>query len=115
MWTQDIGASSSFFQSSLGVRFLGVGAKIFNWLSFGYSGASVMLLYIYLINMVESADAHKREENKRLKAGTGPSIEEQQAKIGGELRFTKNPAYIKERQTIFEELFATQQKKYEGK
>lgn len=52
-------------------------------------------------------DTHKREEGKRLKAGTGPSVADGVHKIGGDLKFTKNPAYIPERQKIFEELFAT--------
>ena len=65
--------------------------------------------------MVESLqDTHKREEGKRLKAGTGPSIADDSHKIGGDLKFSKNPAFIKERLAVFEQLFQTQQKKYEG-
>ena len=45
--------------------------------------------------MVEpSQDTHKREENKRLKSGTGPSIADDASKIGVDLKFTKNPAYL---------------------
>jgi len=59
--------------------------------------------------MVEpSQDTHKREENKRLKAGTGPSIADDSSKIGGELKFTKNPAYLEPRKKLFDELFAIQ-------
>jgi hypothetical protein len=48
--------------------------------------------------MVEpSEDTHKRMEGKRLKEGTGPSIGGDVSKIGGELKFQKNPAYIQER------------------
>lgn len=66
--------------------------------------------------MVEpSSQAHQREEGKRLKAGTGPSIEDSAAKIGGVLKFEKNPAFISQRHAIFQELYEAQQKKYEGK
>lgn len=47
--------------------------------------------------MVEPSHDHKREDGKRLKAGTGPSIADDSNKIGGDLKFTKNPQYIKER------------------
>jgi hypothetical protein len=67
--------------------------------------------------MVEAShqDTHKREENKRIKQGTGHLIAEDSTKIGGELRFSKNPQFIKDRLAVFEQLFAVQQKKYEGK
>lgn len=57
--------------------------------------------------MVEALqDTHKREEGSRLKAGAGPLIGGDVNKIGGDLKFNKNPAFIKERRTIFDELFA---------
>lgn len=40
---------------------------------------------------------HKREEGKRLKAGTGHSVADGVNKIGGVLKFSKNPSYIQER------------------
>lgn len=50
-------------------------------------------------------EEHKRQENKRLKEGTGASIKEDVVKIGGQLKFEKNPKYIEERKKIFDELF----------
>jgi hypothetical protein len=49
--------------------------------------------------MVEpsSGAEHKRQEGKRLKEGTGPSVGGDVHKIGGDLKFHKNPAYIAER------------------
>jgi hypothetical protein len=52
--------------------------------------------------MVEPTSAtHKREENKRLKVGTGAQIADNLTKIGGDLKFTKNPQFIKDRMQIF--------------
>jgi hypothetical protein len=66
-------------------------------------------------NMVESTESeHKRQEGKRLKEGTGPSVGGDVNKIGVELKFQKKPAYIEERKQVYDELFAAQQKKYEG-
>lgn len=65
--------------------------------------------------MVEATSAeHKRQEGKRIKEGTGPSVAGDVHKIGGELKFHKNPAFIQERRKVYDELFAAQQKKYSG-
>lgn len=54
-------------------------------------------------------EEHKRTENKRLKEGTGHSIQvEEGVKIGGDINFQKNPAFIAERKVVFEELIALQ-------
>jgi hypothetical protein len=63
--------------------------------------------------MVEQAE-HKRQDGKRLKEGTGPSVAGDVHKIGTELKFQKNPAFIQERKQVFDELIAVQQKKYAG-
>ena len=57
---------------------------------------------------------HKRQDGKRLKEGTGPSVAGDVHKIGTELKFQKNPAFIQERKQVFDELIAVQQKKYAG-
>jgi hypothetical protein len=62
-----------------------------------------------------SEKAHKRTQNKRLKEGTGPSIAQSDAHIGGELKFQKNPAFIADRKKIFDELIEAQNNKYKGK
>jgi hypothetical protein len=51
-------------------------------------------------------EEHKRTENKRLKEGTGHSIKDEVQRIGGDLKFQKNPEFIAERKKIFEELIA---------
>ena len=64
--------------------------------------------------MVEpSQDTHKRTEGKRLKEGTGPSIAGDANKIGGDIKFTKNPAFIQERKQVYDELITVQKAKYE--
>lgn len=61
-------------------------------------------------------DIHKREEGKRLKEGTGEKIkEDENQKIGVDIKFEKNPKFIEERLKVFQELYDAQQKKYEGK
>lgn len=58
----------------------------------------------------------KRVEGARTKAATTGSVGTvANIKIGGEWKFSKKPAYIKERIVIWDELFAAQNKKYEGK
>ena len=48
---------------------------------------------------------HKRTENKRLKEGTGKSVQvDENQKIGGDIKMEKNPAFIPERKKIFDEL-----------
>lgn len=62
------------------------------------------------------ADEHKRTENKRLTAATGPKVvTDENQKIGGDFKLQKNPAFIAERKVIFDELYATQQAQYKGK
>jgi hypothetical protein len=41
-----------------------------------------------------------------LKEGTGHSIKEEIIRIGGDIKFEKNPKYLEERKKIFDELFA---------
>ncbi len=53
-------------------------------------------------------DSHQREEGKRILAGTGHAITEENVKIGGEHKFQKNPPFIQERNKFFEELYAMQ-------
>lgn len=53
----------------------------------------------------QKEDTHKRQEGKRLKEGTGPSIADESGKIGGDIRFQKDPKYIEERQKFWEQLF----------
>ena len=49
----------------------------------------------------------KRVEGARTKAATGGSVGTvANIKIGGEWKFSKKPAYIKERIAIWDELFA---------
>lgn len=65
--------------------------------------------------MVESTD-HARTENKRTKVNKGVKfVEDDFEKIGGEHKFEKEPAWLKVRTDYFDELYAAQQKKYEGK
>lgn len=54
-----------------------------------------------------AAEEHKRTENKRLKEGTGHSVQvDENQKIGGDLKMQKNPPFIADRKKIFEELIA---------
>lgn len=62
-----------------------------------------------------SAKDHKREDGARTKVATTGTVKQENVKIGGEWKFQKNPAYIKERQAVWEELYAAQEKKYAGK
>ena len=41
-----------------------------------------------------------------MKEGTGPSVAGDVHKIGTELKFSKNPAFIQDRKKVFDELFA---------
>lgn len=63
----------------------------------------------------QQEDTHKREEGKRLKEGTAHTIAAGVHKIGGPLKFEKNPKFIEERKKQFDELYSVQQAKYEGK
>ena len=64
----------------------------------------------------EKKSSHQREEGKRLKEGTAHSVaQDQHMKIGTDIKFEKNPSYIKDRIQYFEELYQIQQKKYAGK
>ena len=51
---------------------------------------------------------HERTENKRLKEGTVHTIKDQVVKIGGDIKFEKNPKFIEERKKIFDELIEKQ-------
>lgn len=62
----------------------------------------------------QSGTSHKRTVGKRLKEGTGHTVQGEE-KIGGDLKFQKNPPFLAERKQIFDELFDAQQKKYQGK
>jgi hypothetical protein len=59
----------------------------------------------------QSGASHKRTVGKRLKEGTAHTVQGEE-KIGGELKFQKNPAFLAERKKIFDELYEAQQKKY---
>jgi hypothetical protein len=63
----------------------------------------------------KSESQHARLENKRLKEGTGHSVKEPVVRIGGDIKFEKNPKYIEERKKIFDELWEAQCNKYKGK
>jgi hypothetical protein len=51
-----------------------------------------------------SDTSHKRTFGKRLKEGAAHTVT-QEEKIGGDLKFQKNPPFIAERKKIFDELF----------
>ena len=58
----------------------------------------------------------KRVEGARTKASTAGSVGTvANIKIGGEWKFQKKPAYIKDRMAVWEELYAVQLKNYESK
>jgi threonyl-tRNA synthetase len=59
-----------------------------------------------------SSSSHKRTTNKRLKEGAAHTVHND-ALIGGEIEFKKNPAFIGERKKIFDELIEAQNKKYQ--
>ena len=65
----------------------------------------------------KGAESHARTEGKRLKEGAGHTIKGDHAamKIGGDIKFEKNPKYIEERMKIFVDLWETQSNKYKGK
>ncbi len=63
----------------------------------------------------QDTSSHQRDEGKRLKAGTAHTISGHAQKIGGDLKFEKNPAFIKERKEYFEQLYTIQQQKYDCK
>lgn len=53
---------------------------------------------------------HARAEGKRTKTGTDGKVQE--GKLGGELKFTKNPAFLKSRVVFFDNLLKEQAEKY---
>jgi hypothetical protein len=57
---------------------------------------------------------HKRDEGARTKAATAGTVD-RSGKIGGELKFQKNSAFLKEREVIWDEMFAKQVEVYKGK
>lgn len=58
----------------------------------------------------------KRVEGARTKAATTGSVGTVvNLKIGGDWKFSKKPAYIKERIAVWDELMTIQNKKYDGK
>ncbi len=54
---------------------------------------------------------HSRTEGKRIQEGTVHAVKENQGKIGGEHKFSKDPAFLESRVKYFDELYATQEKK----
>ena len=62
-----------------------------------------------------SAEEHKRQDGARTKAATAGSIKDSNVKIGGEWKFQKNPAFLKERLAVWDELYAKQTTVYDGK
>jgi len=57
---------------------------------------------------------HKRDEGARTKAATAGTVDKA-GKIGGELKFQKNSAFLQERVTIWDEMYAKQVEVYKGK
>lgn len=51
-----------------------------------------------------SGTSHKRTAGKRLKEGAAHTIADEE-KIGGDLKFQKNPPFIADRKKIFDELY----------
>jgi len=66
---------------------------------------------------IAQQEEHKRTEGKRLKEGTGHSVQvDENQKIGHpDLKMQKNPAFLAERKKIFDELIEVQNKRYQGK
>ena len=61
-------------------------------------------------------EAHKRTDGARTKAATKGQIKETEGvKIGGDWKFQKNPAFLKERVGIWTELYEAQKKVIAGK
>ena len=60
-------------------------------------------------------DKHKRDENVRTKVVTMGKVKDDTQILGGELKFSKKPAFLAERVTYWDELYAKQTKVYEGK
>jgi len=57
--------------------------------------------------------SHARKEGKRTKLATSHKIEHEEVQIiGGEWKFQKKPAFLAERSSYFNELFAAQTDKY---
>ena len=59
--------------------------------------------------------ARKRFKNARTKAATSGHVDESLGKIGGDWRFFKNPKFLKERISVWDELMAKQQEVYKSK
>jgi hypothetical protein len=59
-------------------------------------------------------EEHKRADGARTKAATTGTVV-QQGKVGGEWKFQKQPAFLKERLQIWDDLFAKQVEVYKGK
>ena len=54
-------------------------------------------------------EAHKRTDGARTKAATAGQIKQAEGvKIGGDWKFAKNPAFLKERVDIWNELHEAQ-------
>ena len=61
-------------------------------------------------------EAHKRTDGARTKAATKGQVgDAANQKIGGEWKFQKNAAFLKERVDMWKELHEIQQKKIAGK
>ena len=58
---------------------------------------------------------HKRDENVRTKVVTMGKVKDDTQILGGELKFSKKPAFLDERVKIWDELFEKQAKVYDGK
>jgi len=57
---------------------------------------------------------HSRQEGARTKAATSGAVV-QAGKIGKEWKFQKDPAFLKERLAVWDELYAKQEEVYKGK
>ena len=58
----------------------------------------------------------KKEDHKtRTKAVTAGKVKQAGIKLGGDLKFEKNPKFLDDRVAIWEKFYNEQQKVYEGK
>ena len=51
-------------------------------------------------------NTHKREENTRTKVVTMGKVKDDTVILGGDLKFSKKPAFLAERVTYWDELYA---------
>ena len=67
-----------------------------------------------MASQIDSEAGHARKDGKRTKLATshkGASVGDIQL-IGGEWKFQKKPAFLAERSSLFDELYAIQTEKY---